>query len=197
MTDATKTPRRWHRRHTTTNPATGELLVALQVGPIMPDNPAWRIKRPSPWPYKAEDSSVLAWWRKLPSDLFQDFERAALVTMLEQVSVLHADDDVAAALAGDPAVAVGVALSLLPIEEINLRADIAMTALLCCACNRDATAALVLAQVLGLTDLDHPFATELAASWYTHGLRYSANPRKFSEVEATLLAAFRERDKGG
>lgn len=124
-------------------------------------------------------------------------ERSLLLSTLRQISVLHADDGVAAALGGDPAAAIGVALSLMPIEEINLPADIVMTALLRCALYRNAAAALVLAQVLGLSDLDHPFATELSASWYTHGLRHSTDPRKFSEAEATLLAAFRERDETG
>jgi hypothetical protein len=40
-------------------------------------------------------------------------------------------------------------------------------------------------------------ATELAASWFTYGLRYSADPRKFSKAETALLAAFRERHRDG
>lgn len=196
MTDATKAPGRGRHRETTTNREADELLASDQLGATMPDNPAWRINRPSPWPHKP-DSSVLAWWRRLPSDLFQDTERSILLATLRQISVLHADEGVAAALDGDPAAAIGVALSLMPMEEIVLPVDIAMTALLRCALDRNAAAALVLAQVLGLSDLGHPFATELAASWYTHGLRYSTNPRKFSEAEATLLAAFRERDETG
>jgi hypothetical protein len=51
--------------------------------------------------------------------------------------------------------------------------------------------------VLGLTDLGHPFATELAASWLTHGLRHSVDPRKFSEAGIVLLAAFRDHDRNG
>ena len=197
MTDATNVPDRGLHREEITKPATDELPASDGVGATMPDNPAWRIKRPSPWPYKPEDSSVLAWWRKLPSDLFQETERSVLFATLKQISMLHADEGVAAALEGDAAASIGVALSLMPMEEIDLPADIALTALLRCALDRNAAAALVLAQVLGLSDLGHPFATELAASWYTHGLRHSTNPRKFSEAEATLLTAFRERDEPG
>ena len=50
-----------------------------------------------------------------------------------------------------------------------------------------------MAQVLGLTDLDHPFAIPLAASWYAYGLRHSMDPDKFRQAKAVLTAAFRER----
>jgi hypothetical protein len=157
------------------------------------DGPAWRIERTRPWPFKAEDTSPLAWWRTLPSDAFRDAERLLLLATLDQINVLWGGADFAAALEGDPAAAIGVAFSMMPIEAITLKADIAMTALLRCALERNASAALVLAQVLGLTDVGHSFATELAASWFTFGLRYSADPRKFSEAETVLLAAFRKR----
>jgi hypothetical protein len=177
------------------DPVTDELPASVQVGTSKPDNPAWRINRPSPWPYKPEDSSALTWWRRLPSDMFQDAERSLVLETLKHVSVLHADESVAAALNGDPAAA--VALSLMPIEKIDLPADVIMTALLRCAIDGNAAASLVLTQVLGLSDLGHPFASELAASWYTHGLRHATDPRKFSEAEAPLLTAFRERDEPG
>ena len=101
------------------------------------------------------------------------------------------------ALTGDAAAAIGVAFSLMPIEENNLTIDIAMTALCRCALAPNAAAALVLAQVIGLTDLDHGLATELAASWCTHGRRHSSNPGKFSQAETVLLAAFRGRHRDG
>lgn len=111
--------------------------------------------------------------------------------------VLRGGDDPAAALCGDPAAAIGVAFTLMPIEEFTLEVDIAMTALLRCALERNAAAALVLAQIVGLTEFEHEFATELAASWYVHGRRHSANPRQFSEAEAVLLSAFRQRHRDG
>jgi hypothetical protein len=147
------------------------------------------------WPLKADDTPPLAWWRTLPSDAFSDAERLLLPATLEQIDVLHGGADFAAALKGDPAAAIGVAFSLMPVEEMTLRADIAMTALLRCALERNAAAALVLAQVLGLTDLGHSHATELAASWLAYGRRCSDNPRKFGEAETVLLTAFRERHR--
>ena len=195
MTNATEMPHRGRRREKTIEPANDVLPASDTVGSSLPDNPAWRIKRLSPWPCKPNESSVLAWWRRLPSDSFHDSERSLLLATLQQVSLLHADEDIAAALSGDPAAVIGAALSLMPMEKIDLPADIVMTALLRTALDRNATCALVMAQVLGLSDLGHPYAIELAASWYTHGLRHSTNPRKFSEAEAILLAAFRERGK--
>jgi hypothetical protein len=163
------------------------------------DNPAWRIKRPPdrPWPFKAADVSPLHWWRTLPSDAFRDAEQTVLLTTVTRIGVLHGGDDLAAELAGDAAAAIGVAFSLMPIETATLTVDIAMTALCRCALARNASAALVMAQVIGLTDLNHGLTTELAASWYTHGMRYSSNPPKFSQVETVLLTAFRERHRDG
>ena len=82
-------------------------------------------------------------------------------------------------------------MQTLPIIGINLVIGFSVRP------ERNAAAALVLAQIVGLTEFEHGLSTELAASWYVHGRRYSANPRKFSEVETVLLAAFRERRHGG
>jgi hypothetical protein len=150
-----------------------------------------------PWPFKAEDSSPLAWWRTLPSDTFGEAERLILLETLGQIEVLHGGDDFAAALDGEPSAAVGVALSLMPIKEVTLQTDIALSSLLRCAVERNAAAALVLAQVLGLSDLGHPYAIELAASWLAYGKRCSDSPLKFSKAETVLLTAFREHHRDG
>lgn len=198
MTENTKLPERKCRHGGSRHAGAGSPLVITQK-PIAAragiDNTAWRIKRPAdqPWPLKAEDTSPLQWWRTLPSGAFRDAEQLLLLAMLERIRVLRGGDDLAAALGGDLAAAIGVAFSLMPIEEFTLEVDIAMTALLRCAVERDATAALVMAQIVGLTDLGHGFATELAASWFAYGRKHSANPYKFSQAEEVLLAAFRER----
>ena len=111
--------------------------------------------------------------------------------------MLRGNDDLTAALGGDPAAAIDVAFSLMPIETFTLEVDIAMTALARCAIERNATAALVMAQIIGLTEFDHGLAIDLAASWYAHGRRYSTDPGKFSEAETVLLAAILERRHGG
>ena len=161
------------------------------------DNPASGKQLACPWPFKADGTSPLAWWRTLPPDAFGDAERLLLQATLDQIDVLHGGDDFAAALKGNPAAAIGVAFSLMPVEEMTLKVDIAMTTLLQCVLERNAATALVLAQILGLTDLGHPFATELATSWLAYGRHCSENPRKFSEAETVLLAAFRELHRDG
>ena len=161
------------------------------------DNPAWGKQLACPWPFKADGISPLAWWRTLRPDAIGNAERLLLLATLEQIDVLHGGADFAAALKGDPAAAIGVAFSLMPVEAMTLKVDIAMTALLQCVLERNAAAALVLAQILGLTDLGHPFATELATSWLAFGRHFSDNPRKFSNAETVLLGAFRERHRDG
>ena len=163
------------------------------------EKPAWWVTRPPdrPWPFRPADVPPLQWWRTLPSDAFRGAEQILMLATVERIGVLHGGDDLAAALAGDAAAANGVAFSLMPIEKTTLTVDIAMTALCRCALARNAAAALVLAQVIGLTGLDHGLATELAASWYTHGLRHSSDPHKFSQAETVLLTAFRGRHRNG
>lgn len=147
------------------------------------------------WPFKAEDSSPLEWWRRLPSQAFGQPERLHLHAALEQINVLHADLDLMAALKGDAAAAIEVTFTLMPMSEISLRTDIAMTALLRCALERNAAACLVLAQVTGLTDLGHPYANELATTWLAYGRLCSENPREFSDGAAVLLTAFQDRER--
>jgi hypothetical protein len=190
MIDVTKVPER-KRRHKKTS-GTGSSSRATHARSTSAG------ARPGdPWPFKAEHTSPLTWWRRLPSDAFRDAERLLLLATLEGITVLHGGDNFTAALRGDAAATIGAAFSVMPVEEMTLQVDIAMTALLRCALERNAAAALVLAQVLGLTDLGHSLGTELAASWFTHGLRHSADPPKLTQAKTTLLAAFRERDRNG
>lgn len=200
MTDVTKkVPERKLRHGGSRRAGAGGPPLAITRKPIGAragiDNTAWRIKRPTdqPWPFKAERTPPLHWWRTLPSDAFRDAEQLLLLATLERICVLRGGDCFAAALRGESAATIGVAFSFMPIEQFTVQIDIAMTALLRCALERNATAALVLAQIVGLTTLDHAYGTELAASWYTHGLRHSADPYKFRQAESALLAAFRER----
>jgi hypothetical protein len=196
MTDFSELSERSIRQAKAEQSARCRSQIIHEAAPALPDNPAWA-KRPYPWPFGPQDTSPLAWWRTLPSDAFGDAERLLLLATFEQIDVLHGGDDFAAALEGDPSAAIGVAFSMMPIEEVTLRADVAMTALLRCVLERNAAAALVLAQVLGLTDLGHAYARELAASWLAYGRRCSETPRKFSNAATVLLTAFREHHRDG
>jgi hypothetical protein len=111
----------------------------------------------------------LTWWRKLPPDAFCYAERSLLVATLENISVLHGDDDVAAAMRGDAAAAIHAALVVMPIEEITLRADVTLTALMRTALDGDAASASVMAQIVGLSNVGHEVTHQLAASWLSFG----------------------------
>ncbi|MBB4427604.1 hypothetical protein GGD66_006187 [Bradyrhizobium sp. CIR48] len=127
------------------------------------------ISRPanSGWPLAAQDLTPLAWWRTLPSNLLRDAEHQLIIDTLDTIYVMDRREEFAAALYGDAAAAIGLALSLLPIHEVTLTVDIAMTALLRCALAGDATATLVVAHLLRSIELDHPFITKLSTSWCT------------------------------
>jgi hypothetical protein len=196
MTEETNGPERKLRPDNTQELDT----VMESIAASAPTNdPAWHINRPpgSPWPIKAEDISPVAWWRTLPSDAYRDAEQLVLRALVKHIGVLHGSDGLRAALAGDAAAAIDVAFTLIPIEETTLTVDIAMTALCRCALAPNASAALVMAQVLGLTNREHGLATELAASWYCYGLRHSTDPRKFSEAESVLLKSFMDQHYRG
>ena len=202
MTDAKKAPARKPRRQRTGEAAPSGLSATLQAASAaddaVVDKPVLPVARPvTSWPFRARDTSPLAWWRTLPPDAFRDAERLLLLATLDGICVLNGGAGFAAAISGDATAAIGVAFSMMPITELTLPVGIAMTALLRCALERDAATALVLAQIIGLTELEHTFGATLAASWYTHALHHSADPRKLGQAEAVLLAAVRECNLSG
>lgn len=172
------------------------LAVAGQAGSRLPFNPGWRLTLPSPWPYEPGHTSPLAWWRRLPPDSFHDAERSLLRATLGIVRVLRGGDDLGAAHRGDAAAAVDAALGLMPITEVALPVDVTMSWLLYNALKQDATSALVLSQIVGLTDLGHGFAIDLAGCWFKYGRRHSDDPRRFDLAEDVLLIAFRQGQNG-
>lgn len=195
MTDVTEGPERQLRLERAARSNAGNMPKIARARSTSDTNPA----RPKPfrWPVKAETCSPLTWWRRLPAEMFGDAERQLLTETIGRLAVLRGGDDLAAAIRGDIAAAIGAALGLMPIEEITAPVDITMTALMCVALDGNAGAALVMAQVIGLTDVGHKLAAELAAAWLAFGERHSGDPSKFAEAEIVLLAAFKEhRNKG-
>ncbi|WP_298885811.1 hypothetical protein [uncultured Bradyrhizobium sp.] len=154
-------------------------------------------KRRDRWPFKAETCSPLTWWRQLPPDAFGEPECLQLLNVIGGIDVLRGGADLAAALRGDATAAIDAAVHLIPVEEITLPVDITMTALVCAVLDDNASAALVMAQVIGLTCLGHEREVELAASWLAYGRRCSAEPDKFGDAEAVLMAAFEETRRKG
>jgi hypothetical protein len=154
-------------------------------------------KRRGRWPFKAETCSPLTWWRRLLPEAFGETKRLQLVNIIGGIGVLGGGADITAALRGDATAAIGAAVDLMPIDEITLPVDITMTGLVCAALDGNASAALVLAQVIGLTDLGLDREIELAAAWLAHGRRRSAGPDKFGDAEVVLMAAFEEHRRKG
>jgi hypothetical protein len=54
-----------------------------------------------------------------------------------------------------------------------------------------------MAQVIGLTDVRHDFAAELATCWLDYGDRHSDDGLKFGDARVILLTAFEERRNKG
>jgi hypothetical protein len=153
------------------------------------DDPA-RPESSARWPFSTQSCSPLAWWRRLPPQECGNSECLHLVTTLRGITVLHGADDIAAALDGDASAAINIAVVLMPIEKVTLQVDITMAALMRVALNGSAAAALVMAQVIGLTDVGHEFANELATFWLDHGERHSKDPERYREARTVLLTAF-------
>lgn len=132
---------------------------------------------PSSWPFRPEDISPLSWWRTMPADLLRDSEHLLLRETISKIGVLKGREWVTA-MRGDVAAGVQIAMAVLPINEITLEVDLAMTALMLNALDGNAGAAVVLSCVLGRTSLDHPFGKELSVSWLVLNLRRAIATRK-------------------
>ncbi|MBI1201935.1 MAG: hypothetical protein GC182_05435 [Rhodopseudomonas sp.] len=140
----------------------------------------------SPWPFNVDDVTTLEWWRTMPADHLSDVERRHLGATLEKICILK-DHRWLSALGGDAAASIAIAIGAMPTDQVTLEVDLAMSALALCALDGSAGAALVLAHVLRRTPLDHPFGTDLSASWLALNLcraltakRHSALPRRGS-----------------
>ena len=187
-----------HKDKATPDPVRCEATASAVLGADLGEaaRTADRAYRPvdRAWPFNPDDTSPLAWWRTLPPDRLRDAQTLLLNTTLDSIGVMRGGDILIAALRGEVAAAVAVASAMMPIEEVTLEVDLAMTAVLRGALAGDGPAALLLAHVLGHADIGHPFATELSASWLPHQLRHSDQGR-FPKQAARRLAAMRERDE--
>lgn len=144
------------------------------------------------WPFRSQSTSPLAWWRTLPSDKFRDAEKYVLGVTLDRVDVLRPNAKLSAALRGNAAAAIAAAYSYLPIEDLTLEADMAMSTVLRWAIDGNPACTLVLATVLKRTDVGHSFGAELSASWF---FKHTINPNRDmrpSVDEAALVEAVHE-----
>lgn len=117
---------------------------------------------------KARDPIVMAWWRTFSADAFGSNARRRLAEVLDRISATNPVWQ--NALRGDGASAVCIVLQTRRDETITSRTDLMMTALLRCACDGSAGAALVLSHALRQWPLEKHDGARLGASWLAHNL---------------------------
>ncbi|MBR1004883.1 MULTISPECIES: hypothetical protein [Bradyrhizobium] len=144
----------------------------------------------APQSYSPEDAHPLVWWRLLPPHLLGGAEHLQVTAALEGLAVMGGGMEGAAALAGDAAAAIGMALSLIPLRVVTLQIDIVMSALLSCALAGDPASVLVLSHVLGRCQWGDPCAEELGLAWLDRHKAFPMNREQFAASEAALAAAF-------
>ncbi|MGO3933699.1 hypothetical protein NP284_35955 [Rhodopseudomonas pseudopalustris] len=113
----------------------------------------------------------------MPAYRLHEGERVVLREALSKIAVLGGCEWVGA-MRGDPAASIAIALEVLPIANITLQVDLALSAVLLNALDGNAAAALMLSHLLRQTKLDHPFGKELAVSWLVSNLRDALKTRK-------------------
>jgi hypothetical protein len=123
----------------------------------------------SPWPFNLGDVTPLEWWRTMPADCLGSGQHLLLGATLEKICVMN-DHQWLCALRGDAAASIAIAIGAMPINQVTLEVDLAMSALALCALEGSAGAALVLAHILRRTPLEHPFGRDISASWLAHNL---------------------------
>ena len=106
----------------------------------------------------------------MPANHFGDAPQLVLRETLDKICLVK-NCQWLSAMRGDAAAGIAVVIEAMPITQITLKIDLAMTALMSCALDGNAGATLVLAHVLRRAPLEHPFAQELSISWLALNLR--------------------------
>lgn len=95
-----------------------------------------------------------------------------------------------AAMRGDAAASIAIAVEAMPIDQVTPEVDLTMTILTLFALDGDADAALALSHILHRVSLDHPRAQELAISWLMLNLRRALSANRHSaEARAHLKSS--------
>ena len=145
-------------------------------------------------PPRLHDGHPLGWWRTMPPDLLSDAEYLLVRSALNGLAALGGGKDLGAAIKGDAAAAISAALSLVPVHEVTLKVDIAMTALLSCALKNDPAAVLVLSHILGLAQWGDKHAEDLGLAWLDRHIAQPMDPKRFALTETALAAAFSRQE---
>jgi hypothetical protein len=130
----------------------------------------------------------LASWRTLRALDFSFHDVTSLRTVLAKTTLLG-QPKWAAAVAGDGAAAVAVAISFIPAEKITQSLDLAMTALIACAIEGDPGAAIVASNILRHLPGATPRHHQIATSWFVSNLATCASRKAGgAATEAAPLA---------
>ena len=111
----------------------------------------------------------LSLWRTLRANEFEASDLAAIEGLLAN-TVLLGQPKWRGAVAGDVPSAVAVAVSFMPVDEITVQVDIAMTALIRCAAEGDFAAAIVAANILRNLPGAMRLHRRIATSWFVSNL---------------------------
>ena len=135
------------------------------------------------FPFDPDKVSPLQWWRTMPADRLGDAQHLLLRATLEHISTIDGHEWLIG-LHNNAAVSVAVALSALPITEINIEIDLAMSALTVSALGGSAGATHVLSHILRLAPLDRLLARQLSVSWLRLNLRRALKAKVAKEGDA-------------
>jgi hypothetical protein len=111
-------------------------------------------------------------WRTQPAHAFGFEDVAALRSVLRATRLLH-EPRWGDAVRGDPAAAVGIAVTMFPIREVTLRTDLVMGALCLNALRGSPGAALVLGHALNFLGRDDTSLKPIGTSWFVRNLTSS------------------------
>jgi hypothetical protein len=114
-----------------------------------------------------ERAAALTYWREFPAEQFDQHLKSEILSCVERI---HSKDNRwRAAVAGDAAAAIKLALRMRMPKKITALLDLTMTVLLASALQNRA-AAFVLANSLTRAPLDRIDQIGLATSWLMHGV---------------------------
>jgi hypothetical protein len=143
-------------------------------------------------------------WRTLRAEHFGAEDRASLRRALANTVLFGKDKSKwSEALAGNVPAAVSVAVSFIPVDEITVQLDLAMTVLTLFAIDGDPAAAIVLSNILRHMPGAHAHHRQIAASWFVSNLAAAASVAKRRRKAPRDTVTFRlgravcDGDRGG
>jgi hypothetical protein len=112
---------------------------------------------------------VSSLWRTMRAEQFGAQEFGNIQRLLVRIE-LFGHRNWQSAVDGDVPAAIAVALSFLPVTQLTLQFDIAMTALIKLAIGGDPAAAIVASNILRNLPGSHPLHRQIATSWFVSNL---------------------------